>query len=131
MRVVHWNQIQLVDQEPDSDLQLASRKNCLACSCICFGRAVTGIESPSHLKVSPTKQQPRDDLKRFLDSEKVSKMYASDLNSRNVGSLKSSLKGPATVVASIAANECGDTERKQGRCNGLMYLGESYLKFTN
>ncbi|KAB5568464.1 hypothetical protein DKX38_002257 [Salix brachista] len=60
MRVTPWNQYQLVDQEPDSDLQLASLKNRLSHGCasfVCFGRASTGHESPSPLKVGPAQQQ--------------------------------------------------------------------------
>ncbi|KAF9687053.1 hypothetical protein SADUNF_Sadunf02G0053700 [Salix dunnii] len=60
MRVTPWNQYQLVDQEPDSDLQLASLKNRLSHGCasfVCFGRASTGHESPSPLKVGPARQQ--------------------------------------------------------------------------
>jgi len=59
MRVTPWNQYQLVDQEPDSDLQLASLKNRLSHGCasfICFGRA-SAHESPSPLKVGPAQQQ--------------------------------------------------------------------------
>ncbi|CAK7346740.1 unnamed protein product [Dovyalis caffra] len=60
MRVTPWNQYQLVDQEPDSDLQLASLKNRLSRGCasfVCFGRASAGLESPSPLKVGPAQQQ--------------------------------------------------------------------------
>ncbi|CAN4081206.1 unnamed protein product [Withania somnifera] len=59
MRVAPWNQYQLVDQETDSDLQLASGKNRLVRGCgsfVCFGRAAAGLESPSPLKVGPTQQ---------------------------------------------------------------------------
>ncbi|CAN4116435.1 unnamed protein product [Withania somnifera] len=59
MRVAPWNQYQLVDQETDSDLQLASGKNRLVRGCgsfVCFGRTAGGLESPSPLKVGPTQQ---------------------------------------------------------------------------
>jgi hypothetical protein len=60
MRVTPWNQYQLVDQEPDFDLQLASLKNRLSRGCasfVCFGRASAGLESPSPLKVGPAQQK--------------------------------------------------------------------------
>lgn len=59
MRVAPWNQYQLVDQETDTDLQLASGKNRVVRGCasfVCFGRAAAGLESPSPLKVGPTQQ---------------------------------------------------------------------------
>ncbi|KAJ0085446.1 hypothetical protein Patl1_07995 [Pistacia atlantica] len=61
MRVSPWNQYQLVDQEPDPDLQLASAtKNRLSRGCasfVCFGRASAGLDTPSPLKVGPTQHQ--------------------------------------------------------------------------
>ncbi|OMP12252.1 hypothetical protein COLO4_03360 [Corchorus olitorius] len=60
MRVTPWNHYQLVDQEPDPDLQLASIKNRLSRGCasfVCFGRTSAGLDSPSPLKVGPVQQQ--------------------------------------------------------------------------
>ncbi|XVF39040.1 hypothetical protein PTKIN_Ptkin01aG0003600 [Pterospermum kingtungense] len=60
MRVSPWNHYQLVDQEPDPDLQLASIKNRLSRGCasfVCFGRASAGLETSSALKVGPVQQQ--------------------------------------------------------------------------
>ncbi|KAJ4951769.1 hypothetical protein NE237_028601 [Protea cynaroides] len=60
MRVSPWNQYQLVVQEADSDLQLASRKNRASRGCaafVCFGRASAGLEGPSPPKVGPVQQQ--------------------------------------------------------------------------
>ncbi|XP_042494693.1 uncharacterized protein LOC122073997 [Macadamia integrifolia] len=60
MRVSPWNQYQLVEQEIDSDLQLASRKNRVSRGCaafVCFGRASAGLEGPSPPKVGPVQQQ--------------------------------------------------------------------------
>lgn len=121
MRVTPLKHYQLVDQKPDPDLQLASTKNRLLHGCtsfICFGRAATGLESPSHLKVGPTTHPPtQDDLELSPDSEKVNKTYTSDLDldnleNKNEASLTSCLKTPATsVLASVAVN--GDTERRK------------------
>ncbi|KAL8524357.1 hypothetical protein ACS0TY_014081 [Phlomoides rotata] len=60
MRVTPWSQYQLVDQETNPDLQLASGKNRLVRGCasfVCFGRAAAGPENPSPLKVGPTQNQ--------------------------------------------------------------------------
>lgn len=63
MRVLPWNnQYQLVDQgpNPDSNLQLASKKNRLSRGCasfICFGRSAAGLDSSSPLKVGLSQQQ--------------------------------------------------------------------------
>lgn len=131
MRVAPLKQYQLVDIiKPDSDLQLASTKNTLVhgCrSCICFDRAAIRVESPSHLKVGPTKQepQPQDDLIASPDSKKANETYTSDLDlddseNKNGVPLKSSLKRPtnnATASVSVnggeCKNECGDTERRK------------------
>uniref|UniRef100_A0A6N2NIF7 Uncharacterized protein n=1 Tax=Salix viminalis TaxID=40686 RepID=A0A6N2NIF7_SALVM len=95
MRVTPWNQYQLVDQEPDSDLQLASLKNRLSRGCasfVCFGRASAGLESPSPLKVGPAQQQdvfpdpPAADRGKDLTTE-----LEGDNNAIKV-TLKSSLK---------------------------------------
>ncbi|RYR55983.1 hypothetical protein Ahy_A05g021800 isoform B [Arachis hypogaea] len=57
--VLPWNQYQLVDQESEPELQLASKKNRLSRGCasfVCFGRASAGLDTPSHLKVGPAQQ---------------------------------------------------------------------------
>ncbi|KAK9270159.1 hypothetical protein L1049_025735 [Liquidambar formosana] len=95
MRVSPWNQYQLVDQESNPDLQLASVKNRLSRGCasfVCFGRASAGLEAPSPLKVGPTQQQ--DVLPGSPVSDKGKDHTTGlddDNNARNV-SLKSSLK---------------------------------------
>ncbi|KAK9163934.1 hypothetical protein Syun_004836 [Stephania yunnanensis] len=75
MRVSPWNQYQLVDQETDPDLQLASGRRPISCGCaafVCFGRASAGSEGPSHPKViaGSIKQHnclpERDDLQKTL-----------------------------------------------------------------
>ncbi|KAG8378076.1 hypothetical protein BUALT_Bualt08G0100400 [Buddleja alternifolia] len=60
MRVTPCIQYQLVDQEAEPDLQLASEKNRLVRGCasfVCFGRAAAGPENPSPLKVGPTQNR--------------------------------------------------------------------------
>ncbi|CAL9020415.1 unnamed protein product [Prunus brigantina] len=121
MRVSPWNQYQLVDQESDTDLQLASTKDRLSRGCasfVCFGRASAGLDTPSPLKVGPAQQQ--DILPGSLVSDKGKDPTADtddDHNSIKVV-LKSSLKKPSkrTPVSVESANErealsetCSDT----------------------
>lgn len=110
MRVAPWNQYQLVDQESDPNLQLASTKNWISRGCasfICFGRASAGLDTPSPLKVEPVQQQ--DVLPDPLTSDK-GKDCATDVdddnNARKIA-LRSSLKKPSdkTPVSVENANE--------------------------
>ncbi|KAK0577244.1 hypothetical protein LWI29_030127 [Acer saccharum] len=103
MRVSPWNQYQLVDQEPDPDLQLASAaKNRLSRGCasfVCFGRASAGPDTPSPLKVGPAQQQ--DVSPGPLSSDK-GKDHTFDIEDDNGNlikvSLKSSLKKPSHSI---------------------------------
>lgn len=131
MRVSPWNQYQLVDQEPDPDLQLASAaENQLSRGCasfVCFGRASAGLDSPSPLKVGPTQNQ--DVLRGTLGSDKGND-HTFDVEDDNGNvikvSLKSSLKKPSNsnsvpvpnVTEHEALSEKGDnitghTERRK------------------
>ncbi|KAI9083335.1 hypothetical protein K1719_034701 [Acacia pycnantha] len=59
MRVSPLNQYQLVDEETDPELQLASTKNRLSRRCasfVCFGRTSGGDDNKSPLKVGPSHQ---------------------------------------------------------------------------
>ncbi|XP_068322571.1 uncharacterized protein [Pyrus communis] len=111
MRVSPWNQYRLVDQESDTDLQLASTKNLLSRGCasfVCFGRASAGLDTPSPLKVGPAQQQ--DILPGSLVSDKGKDHTAGaddDHIARKVV-LKSSLKKPSkrTPLSVESANEC-------------------------
>ncbi|XAR48643.1 hypothetical protein NMG60_11031525 [Bertholletia excelsa] len=113
MRVSPWNQYQLVGQEYDPDLQLASRKNRLVRGCaalVCFGRTAAGLESPSPLKVGPTQQ--RDALPGSLVSDKgkdhIHANDIADVDSKTSDlALKSSLKKPtsATPVSDEVVDE--------------------------
>lgn len=95
MKVAPWNQYQLVDQETESDLQLASGKNRLSRGCatfVCFGRASAGLDGQSPLKVGPT--QPLDILSSGPADERdkeQSTVVDDNDNARNI-TLKSSLK---------------------------------------
>ncbi|KAJ9560818.1 hypothetical protein OSB04_005978 [Centaurea solstitialis] len=114
MRVRPWNEYQLVDQEPDPDLQLASHKNLLVRGCasfLCFGRAAAGLETPSPLKVGPTRHQNHEDviettpdLQKVEEKDSKSDLVTDDGNVDNVNacSLKSSLKRPTTASVSVS-----------------------------
>ncbi|CDP11435.1 unnamed protein product [Coffea canephora] len=101
MRVTPWNQYQLVDQDTDSDLQLASGKNRFVRGCasfVCFGRAAAGLESPSPLKVGPAQQQEVLPQPPVTEKCRDQIQYANDHNSDPKVALKSSLKKPSTSV---------------------------------
>ncbi|CAN6555551.1 unnamed protein product [Malus baccata var. baccata] len=110
MRVSPWNQYRLVDQESDTDLQLASTKNRLSRGCasfVCFGRASAGLDTPSPLKVGPAQQQ--DILPGSLVSDK-GKDHTAGADDEHIARkvvLKSSLKRPSkrTPVSVESANE--------------------------
>ncbi|XP_010063830.2 uncharacterized protein LOC104450826 [Eucalyptus grandis] len=98
MRVSPWNHYQLVDQEPDTDLQLASTKNRLSRGCasfICFGRASAGLDTPSPLKVGPTQQQEFVPDPLVSDKSKDQSTIVEDDDARKVA-LRSSLKKSLT-----------------------------------
>ncbi|KAJ7969780.1 Low affinity potassium transport system protein [Quillaja saponaria] len=95
MRVSPWNQYQLVDQESDPDLQLASTKNCLASRCAsfaCFRRASAGHDTPSPLKVGPAQQQDNLPGPLVSVSGKDPSVLLDDDNNKRKVALKSSLK---------------------------------------
>ncbi|XWS23515.1 hypothetical protein CRYUN_Cryun28dG0020900 [Craigia yunnanensis] len=92
MRVLPWNHYQLVDQEPDPDLQLASIKNRLSRGCtsfVCFGRTSAGLDTTSPLKVGPVQQQ--DVLPGPLVSDKNND-HATQLDDGNSNAIKAALK---------------------------------------
>ncbi|KAL4559083.1 hypothetical protein LXL04_031216 [Taraxacum kok-saghyz] len=118
MRVTPWNQYQLVDQESNSNLHLASNKNRIIRGCasfLCFGRTAAGLDSPRPLKVGPTHHhhhhhQPPDVVKS-PDSGKVKEKVLhlddddDDNNVRTMCSLRSSLRRPArTISVSVSVN---------------------------
>ncbi|KAK9130086.1 hypothetical protein Sjap_010573 [Stephania japonica] len=95
MRVSPWNQYQLVEQETDPNLQLASGKRPISCGCaafVCFGRASAGSEGPSHPKVTTGSIKQHDCLPERPVSDKTEDYsnHENDELGRNI--LKSSLK---------------------------------------
>ncbi|KAK7380529.1 hypothetical protein VNO78_33042 [Psophocarpus tetragonolobus] len=97
MRILPWNQFQLVGQDSDHKLQLASRKNLISSECasfVCFGRASAGVDTTSHLKVGPAKHH---DVSSGTLASNEGKYPSSNVNddSRQV-TLKSSLKRQET-----------------------------------
>ncbi|RDY04972.1 Light-harvesting complex-like protein OHP2, chloroplastic, partial [Mucuna pruriens] len=97
MRVLPWNQFQLVGQESDHELQLASRKKHLSSRCasfVCFGRASAGLDNPSHLKVGPAKHHEVSSGTLVSNKGNYPSANVND-DSRKVA-LKSSLKRQAS-----------------------------------
>lgn len=110
MRVLPWNQYQLVDQESDPDLQLASTKNRLARGCatfICFGRTSAGFDNSSPLKVGPVQQQDVLPGSVVSDEAKDHTIVEDNDNNATKITLKSSLKKPSNSapVSIESANE--------------------------
>ncbi|XP_022155858.1 uncharacterized protein LOC111022876 isoform X2 [Momordica charantia] len=124
MRVSPWNHYQLVDQESESDLQLASTKNRISRGCasfVCFGRTSAGLDSsPSPLKVGPT--LPHDSLPGPLSTNtgKDEVPIVNDGNSLRNIALKSSLKKPnnGISISHQNAHESETMSKKDGdiRC---------------
>uniref|UniRef100_A0A2P2JTM4 Uncharacterized protein LOC105139507 n=1 Tax=Rhizophora mucronata TaxID=61149 RepID=A0A2P2JTM4_RHIMU len=118
MRVSPWTQYQLVNQEPDSDLQLASVKDRLPRSCasfVCFGRASAGLDSPRHLKVGPAQQQDLSDPPVVDKGENRATTEFEDDNIVRKASLKSSLKKPTkTIQVSVEYTSQSDALDEKG-----------------
>lgn len=126
MRVAPWNHYQLVDQETDSDLQLASGKNRLVRGCgsfVCFGRAAAGLESPSPLKVGPTQQPevlpscPAAD--KGNDQPRCVNIVEDSYIAPKVA-LRSSLKKPVNCVSFSGGNEPDTISEKVDDAPNLM-----------
>ncbi|KAG2665548.1 hypothetical protein I3760_15G011900 [Carya illinoinensis] len=113
MRVSPWNQYQLVDQESDPNLQLASTKNWLSRGCasfVCFGRASPGLDTRSPLKVGPAQHQ--DVLPDPLTSDNVKDCATDtdyDNNARKVA-LRSSLKKPSSDKPPVSVENASECE---------------------
>lgn len=124
MRVTPWSQYQLVDQETNPDLQLASGKNRLVRGCasfVCFGRAAAGPENPSPLKVGPTQnqevsQEPLDfgeskDQVHTIDHV----VDEDDDNTRKIVNRKSSLKRSVNIAGTFVAGG-GNSNKHEALC---------------
>lgn len=95
MRVSPWNQYQLVDQESDPNLQLASTKNWISRGCasfVCFGRTSAGLDTSSALKVGPAHQQDVLPGPLVSDNGKNCSTDADDGSNARKVALKSSLR---------------------------------------
>ncbi|XP_011074734.1 uncharacterized protein LOC105159385 [Sesamum indicum] len=115
MRVTPWNQYQLVDQETDPDLQLASAKNRPVRGCAsfaCFGRAAAGLESPSPLKVGPTQTREVQPGPPVFDESKDPKTSPGCVDdgdrSKRIVSLRSSLKKTNSAPIASTGSRGGD-----------------------
>ncbi|PSS17446.1 Platelet-derived growth factor receptor alpha like [Actinidia chinensis var. chinensis] len=102
MRVSPWNQYQLVDQDSDPDLQLASRKNRLVRACtsfVCFGSTAAGLEGPSPLKVGPHQDTlPGPQVSDKGEDHNLITDLVNDDSSKRKLALKGSLKKPTSTV---------------------------------
>ncbi|KAL3634911.1 hypothetical protein CASFOL_021965 [Castilleja foliolosa] len=119
MRVTPCSQYQLVDQDPDPDLQLASGKARPAGGCasfVCFGCTADGLESPSSLKVGPTRNQEVSPAppRVFDEIENLENNSGDDDSKRDIVILKSSLKKATNCESSCEINNGVDcqTERR-------------------
>ncbi|MED6118261.1 hypothetical protein PIB30_000884 [Stylosanthes scabra] len=109
MRVAPWNQYQLVDQESDTQLQLASTKKYPSrggCASFgCFGRTSAGHDTPSPLKVGPAQQHDLSPGSLVSNQGKDPSTYIDNENDNRKVVLKSSLKRPRVNKSVNAANE--------------------------
>ncbi|KAL1343458.1 hypothetical protein HN51_029848 [Arachis hypogaea] len=108
MRVAPWNHYQLVEQESDTQLQLASTKNYLPRGCasfVCFGRTSAGHDTPSPLKVGPAQQHDVSSGSFVSNQGKDPSTQIDNENDNRKVVLKSSLKRPRINKSVDAANE--------------------------
>ncbi|CAM8979057.1 unnamed protein product [Rhodiola kirilowii] len=108
VKVLRWNQYQLEeDDDCEPDLQLASSKHCLACSCtpfVCFRRTSTGLDS-SPLKVGPTQKQETGTVPPVsINGKDESTIVTADNDSGNPG-LKSSLRKHSRSIPRCESEE--------------------------
>ncbi|XP_008786466.2 uncharacterized protein LOC103704798 [Phoenix dactylifera] len=105
MRVSPWNQYQLVEEEVDPDLQLASRKSRVSCRCarfICFGRASAGKDGPCPPKVGPIHQpETLADSSSASDTGRLCSICDAIDESERKTCLRSSLKKPSTSCSML------------------------------
>ncbi|KAM6542268.1 hypothetical protein CsatB_006715 [Cannabis sativa] len=130
MRVAPWNQYQLVDQESDPDLQLASTKNRLARGCasfVCFRRTSAGLDTKSPLKVGPAQHQDvlpdslasdsdknKDHAADTVDSDDASKVYLKSSLKKSSNTTSVSVEtGNDSVRLSEAGSDIPGTERRK------------------
>lgn len=136
MRVRPWSQYQLVDQESNSDLQLASGKKRLVRGCasfVCFRHTASRREGPS-LKVGPTQKQdvlPEPPISdNGKDDSKTTNPVDNDLKAKQVD-LKSSLKKTriSIPVSGGVVNESDAVSEKNGDVPG--YIERRKVQWTD
>ncbi|XP_073306454.1 uncharacterized protein [Primulina huaijiensis] len=128
MRVIPWNQYQLVDQETVPDLQLASGKDRIARGCAsfgCFSRVATGLENSSPLKVGPKQNQEVLSGPAVFVESKNERNLADPIDdnpsARKKISLKSSLKKSTDSSLSLVASAgVGCTNRNEHEASSEM-----------
>ncbi|KAF6146380.1 hypothetical protein GIB67_020474 [Kingdonia uniflora] len=136
MRVSPWNHYQLVEQETDSDLQLASCKNRISrgcATCISFGRASAGLEGPAPPKVDFHRQQdvlPESPPIPDKDEDCVSISHGEDGNGAEVY-LKSSLKKPSEFVPVVGVDDSvqGALDKNENEVLGV--VGRRKVQWTD
>lgn len=134
MRVSPWNQYQLVDNEPDPDLQLASLKNRFSSGCasfVCFGRASAGLDSPSPLKVGPAQQQDvlPDPLVTDEGKDHTTEIQG-DNNVRRV-TLRSSLKKSTNSIP-VPVKDSNQHDALHEKCSNIPDLtGRRKVQWTD
>ncbi|XP_021839017.2 uncharacterized protein [Spinacia oleracea] len=137
MKVAPWNQYQLVDQETESDLQLASGKNRLSRGCatfVCFGRASAGLDGQSPLKVGPT--QPQDILpsgpanEREKEQTQESTVIDDNYIARNI-TLKSSLKKSSHDTSETIKNSSDEKQLLAEEDNDLLHTEKRKVQWTD
>jgi len=97
MRVSPWNQYQLVDQESEPELQLASTKNRLSRGCasfVCFGRTSARLDAKSPPKVGPSQQHDVSPGLPVSGMAEDPSAHFVDYNDATKVALKSNLKRP-------------------------------------
>ncbi|KAL9317690.1 hypothetical protein ACSQ67_014207 [Phaseolus vulgaris] len=117
MRVAPWNQYQLVDQETDRELQLASTKNRLSSGCasfVCFGRTSAGLDTPSPLKVGPAQQHDVSPGPLVSNKGNDPSAHLDDGNDNRKLTLKSSIKKPQ-IVKPVNVEAAGEQEAAGGQ----------------
>ncbi|KAF4365901.1 hypothetical protein G4B88_008374, partial [Cannabis sativa] len=132
MRVAPWNQYQLVDQESDPDLQLASTKNRLARGCasfVCFRRTSAGLDTKSPLKVGPAQHQDvlpdslasdsdknKDHAANTVDSDDASKVYLKSSLKKSSNTTSVSVETGMTVEVDLSDDEYDNGTERSCSC---------------
>lgn len=134
MRVSPWNQYQLVEKEPNSDLQLASIKNRPPRGCasfVCFRRASAGFDGPSPLKVGPVQQQEISPNTSVSDEHKDDAANLNGNNNERQASVKSSLKKQHRTVTAPTAKADNSNAVNEERKNATDHPDQRKVQWTD